>query len=80
VVWGRSLPYGEVTPYGSFAGQIKQMVGMFDTDETDVACAKLERAVESALRAGDAQEVAAHLAMLIGVGREGAAGDRQTLF
>ena len=80
VVWGRSLPYGEVTPYGSFAGQIKQMVGMFDTDETDVACAKLERAVEAALRAGDAQEVAAHLAMLIGVGREGAAGDRQTLF
>ncbi len=81
VVWGRSLPYGEMTPYGSFAGQIKQMVGMFDTDETEVACAKLERAVEAALRAaGDSQEVAAHLAMLIGVGREGTAGDRQTLF
>src|SRR5512133_2515048 len=80
VVWGRSLPYGEMTPYGSFAAQIKQMVGMFDTDETDVACAKLERAVEAALRAGDARDVAAHLAMLIGVGREGTAGDRQTLF
>jgi class 3 adenylate cyclase len=82
VVWGRSLPYGEMTPYGSFAAQIKQLVGMFDTDETEVACAKLERAIEAALRAGegDAKEVAAHLAMLIGVGREGAAGDRQTLF
>jgi class 3 adenylate cyclase len=80
VVWGRSLPYGEMTPYGSFAAQIKQMVGMFDTDETDVACAKLERAVEAALRAGDARDVAAHLAMLIGVGREGTADDRQTLF
>src|SRR5438477_6638476 len=56
------------------------MVGMFDTDETDVAWAKLERAVEAALRAGDARDVAAHLAMLIGVGREGAADDRQTLF
>jgi class 3 adenylate cyclase len=81
VVWGRSLPYGEMTPYGSFAAQIKQLVGMFDTDETEVACAKLERAVEVALRlGGDAREVAAHLAMLIGVGREGTAGDRQTLF
>jgi len=80
VVWGRSLPYGEMTPYGSFAGQIKQMVGMFDTDETEAACAKLERAVEAALRAGDAREVAAHLAMLIGVGREGTVEDRQTLF
>jgi class 3 adenylate cyclase len=81
VVWGRSLAYGEMTPYGSFAGQIKQMVGMFDTDETEAACAKLERAVEAALRAGDdAREVAAHLAMLIGVGREGTASDRQTLF
>src|SRR5262245_13260120 len=80
VVWGRSLPYGEMTPYGSFAAQIKQLVGMFDTDETEVACAKLERAIEAALRAGDAKDVAAHLAMLIGVGREGTAGDRQTLF
>jgi class 3 adenylate cyclase len=80
VIRGRSLPYGEMTPYGSFAAQVKQLVGMFDTDATDVACAKLERAVEAALRAGDARDVAAHLAMLIGVGREGAAGDRQTLF
>ncbi len=80
VIRGRSLPYGEMTPYGSFAAQVKQLVGMFDTDATEVACAKLERAVEAALRAGDARDVAAHLAMLIGVGREGAASDRQTLF
>ena len=80
VIRGRSLPYGEMTPYGSFAAQVKQLVGMFDTDATDVACAKLERAVTAALRAGDAHDVAAHLAMLIGVGREGDASDRQTLF
>src|SRR5204863_4056879 len=29
---------------------------------------------------GDAAEVAAHIGMLIGLGREGAVGDRQTLF
>ena len=79
VVWGRSLPYGEVTPYGSFAAQVKQIAGMFDTDPVDEAAAKLERATRDLL-AGDAAEVASHIGMLIGVGQEGGAGDRQTLF
>jgi class 3 adenylate cyclase len=79
VVRGRSLPYGEMTPYGSFAAQVKQLVGMFDTDSTDVACAKLERAVR-AVAGDDAADLASHLAMLIGVGREGEVSDRQTLF
>jgi class 3 adenylate cyclase len=79
VVRGRSLPYGEVTPYASFAAQVKQIAGMFDTDASDVASAKLERAMR-ALVDGESEEVAAHLGMLIGVGHEGAVGDRQTLF
>jgi class 3 adenylate cyclase len=79
VVKGRSLPYGEVTPYGSFAAQVKQIAGMFDTDPVDVACRKLDRAV-SALLDGAADDVSTHLAMLIGVGREGGVSDRQTLF
>jgi class 3 adenylate cyclase len=79
VVRGRSLPYGEVTPYGSFAAQVKQIAGMFDTDSSEVASAKLERALQ-ALVGGESGEIAAHLGMLIGVGHEGAVGDRQTLF
>ncbi|HWJ43892.1 MAG TPA: AAA family ATPase [Gaiellaceae bacterium] len=79
VVRGRSLPYGEMTPYGSFAAQVKQLVGMFDTDSTEVACAKLERALR-AVAGSDAADMASHLAMLIGVGREGEVSDRQTLF
>ena len=79
VIRGRSLPYGEMTPYGSFAAQVKQVAGMFDTDPADEAAAKLERAMRELLD-GDAAEVASHIAMLIGVGREGAVGDRQTLF
>jgi predicted ATPase len=79
VIRGRSLPYGEVIPYGAFAAQVKQVAGMFDTDPVEVACEKLERAV-AALLDGEAGEVASHLAMLIGVGREGGVGDRQTLF
>jgi class 3 adenylate cyclase len=79
VIRGRSLPYGGVTPYGSFAAQVKQVAGMFDTDPVDEAAAKLERATR-ALLDGDAGEVASHMAMLIGLGQEGAVGDRQTLF
>jgi len=79
VIRGRSLPYGEVIPYGAFAAQVKQIAGMFDTDSIEVACEKLERAV-AALLDGAAGEIASHLAMLIGVGREGGVDDRQTLF
>jgi len=79
VVRGRSLPYGEVTPYGSFAAQVKQIAGMFDTDSVEVANAKLARTTERLLD-GDAEDVASHIGMLIGVGREGDVGDRGTLF
>jgi class 3 adenylate cyclase len=79
VIKGRSLPYGEVTPYGAFAAQMKQVAGMFDTDAPAAASAKLDAAVAGLLD-GDAAEVAAHIAMLIGVGTEGGVGDRQTLF
>jgi class 3 adenylate cyclase len=78
VIRGRSLPYGEVIPYGAFVTQVKQIARIFDTDEAEVACAKLNDAVSELLGA-DAGETSAHVAMLIGVG-EGSAGDRQSLF
>ena len=79
VVRGRSLPYGEMTPYGSFAAQVKQVARMFDTDPIDVAAGKLQQAV-AALLNGDGADVATHIGMLIGLGHEGEVGDRQTLF
>lgn len=79
VIRGRSLPYGGVTPYGSFAAQVKQVAGMFDTDPSDVATTKLREATRK-LVDGDADEVAAHIAMLIGVGHDQEVGDRQALF
>jgi class 3 adenylate cyclase len=78
VIRGRSLPYGEVTPYGSFAAQVKQVAGIFDTDPTEIACAKLKRATEALLDGHD--DVAAHVAILIGIGEAGGVSDRQTLF
>jgi len=78
VLTGRSLPYGEVIPYGAFVGHVKQIAGIFDSDEAAVASKKLEIAV-SELLGPEAGEDASHIAMLIGIG-EGAAGDRQALF
>ncbi|MDQ2968664.1 MAG: AAA family ATPase [Actinomycetota bacterium] len=79
VIKGRSLPYGEVLPYGAFATQVKQVARIFDTDEAEVACRKLDQAVAELLD-GEASDASSHIAMLIGVGREGGVGDRQTLF
>ncbi len=78
VVRGRSLPYGEVIPYGAFVTQVKQIARIFDTDEAETASTKLHEAVSDLLGA-DAGETASHVAMLIGVG-EGSSGDRQSLF
>jgi class 3 adenylate cyclase len=79
VIRGRSLPYGEVAPYGAFAAQLQQLAGMYDTDTPDAATEKLERAV-SGLLDGEASEVASHLALMIGAGTGGEVADRNTLF
>src|SRR6266851_4413276 len=79
VIKGRSLPYGEVLPYGAFAAQVKQVARIFDTDEAGAACKKLDRAVAELLD-DEAQETSAHIAMLIGIGRGGDVANRQTLF
>jgi class 3 adenylate cyclase len=79
VIKGRSLPYGEVIPYGAFAAQVKQVARIFDTDGVEAACGKLDRAV-SELLDGEANDASSHIAMLIGLGREDAVGDRATLF
>jgi class 3 adenylate cyclase len=79
VIRGRSLAYGEVTPYGAFGAQLKQFAGVFDSDAPEAAAEKLERAVGPLLD-GDAAEVAGHLALLIGIVRSGEVGDRQILF
>jgi predicted ATPase len=79
VVVGRSLPYGEVLPYGAFATQVKQVARIFDTDEAGAACEKLDYAIAELLD-GEAKEVSSHIALLIGLGRDGGVGERQTLF
>ena len=78
-VRGRSLPYRDSSAYGAFATQLKQLCGVFESDSLDVAIEKVRETVDALLGA-DAQVVAAHLAILLGLDAEGSVADRETLF
>jgi len=76
---GRCRPYGETTGYGAFGQQVWQLAGIFETDSTTVARAKLRERIASLLPESEAEEVGAHLAILLGLSNEGAP-DKQLLF
>src|SRR5207248_3415544 len=84
VVIGRSLPYGESGAYGAFAQQVKQVAGIFDDDPPDAAAAKLRAAVADLIGDDGADEVAAHLSLMLGVEStvvaDAAVIDRHVLF
>jgi class 3 adenylate cyclase len=79
-VRGRTLPYRESSAYGAFASQLKQLCGIFENDSSDMALAKLRDKVGTMLDPSAADEVAGHLAILIGLSREASVADRETLF
>ena len=77
---GRSTPYGASTPYAAFAGHVKQVAGIFDTDPEEAATRKLHAAVEALVGPEDAPQIASHLASLIALRTGTQAPDRATLF
>jgi class 3 adenylate cyclase len=79
-VRGRTLPYRESSAYGAFASQLKQLCGIFESDSPDAALAKLREKVGTMLDPGAADEVAGHLAILIGLAPQTSVADRETLF
>ena len=79
-VRGRSLPYRDSSAYGSFAAQVKQFCGIFESDSIEVGVQKLGDAVTELLGTSESKEVAGHLAILLGLDREASVADRETLF
>lgn len=78
---GRSLPYRESGAYGGFASQVKQLVGIFDNDPSDLALSKLRSAVEDIVGPAQAETVTQHLGVLIGYDTGVAeVADRESLF
>jgi class 3 adenylate cyclase len=79
-VRGRSLPYRDSSAYGAFAAQVKQFCGIFESDPIEVGLQKLGDAVTQLLGTPESEEVAGHLAILLGLDREASVADRETLF
>ena len=79
-VRGRSLPYRDSSAYGAFAAQVKQFCGIFESDPIEVGLQKLRDAVTQLLGTPESEEVAGHLAILLGLDREASVADRETLF
>ncbi len=80
IVRGRSLPYGAAAGYGAFAQQIKQTAGIFETDDAQAAAAKLSQIVEALLPKAEAEDVASHLSLLLGIGGEASPGKDAIFF
>ena len=80
VVRGRSTPYGASSPYSAFAQHVKQIATVFDSDDLPQATEKLRSAVADLVGPAEAEEHARHLSMLVGLGANGDAPDRETLF
>jgi class 3 adenylate cyclase len=80
VVRGRCLPYRERSAYGAFGMQVKELAGIYDSDDVAVATGKLRRLVERLVGAEEAEAVAGHIAILLGYETKATAPDRDSLF
>ena len=80
VVRGRCLPYRERSAYGAFAMQVKELAGIFDSDDVEVATGKLRTLVERLVGKEEAAAVAGHLAILLGFETKATVPDRESLF
>jgi class 3 adenylate cyclase len=79
VLRGRSLPYGAVTVYGTFAQHIKQFAEIFANDDSAVGREKLRVAIDG-FAGDDGDELASDIALLIGLDVKREVANRQTLF
>jgi predicted ATPase len=66
-VRGRCLPYGQ-TGYRAFAEQVRQVTGIFESDPSSEATAKLEARVRVLLGSDEAAEMTRLLGTMIGLG------------
>jgi class 3 adenylate cyclase len=80
VLRGRSVPYGDSSPYSAFGQQLKQIAGIFDSDDPADARQKLVAALAELAGPAAAEEHAPHLFEFLGFDTNGQAPDRETLF
>ena len=76
IAWlqGRSLPYGEETPFWALAEILKTHAGILRTDGPEEAERKLRAALPAALAAEESGWVESHLRALVGLAQEAPSG------
>jgi class 3 adenylate cyclase len=79
LIKGRCLPYGETTGYDAFSQQVEQAAGILDSDPVPLARMKLNGLVRQVVPEEDAEQVAEHLQIVLGLSTKGAP-DKQLLF
>jgi class 3 adenylate cyclase/energy-coupling factor transporter ATP-binding protein EcfA2 len=82
VIRGRSLPYRESGTYGALATQVMQLCGGFESDSADVIDERLRARTAVVLADSDAQAdvIAGHLGVIVGIDAGSGAADRDVLF
>jgi class 3 adenylate cyclase len=80
VVRGRCLPYRERSAYGAFSTQVKELAGIFDSDDVAVATEKLRTLIERLVGPEEAEAVAGNIAILLGYETTATTPDRDSLF
>ena len=68
VLWGRSLPYAEQTPYRAISEIVARAAGIFEDDPPSEARSKLAGLVASLSFDGEASATTRHLSLLMGLG------------
>lgn len=79
LIKGRCLPYGETTGYDAFSQQVEQAAGILDSDPVPLARMKLNGLVRQVVPEEDAEQVAGHLQIVLGLSTKGTP-DKQLLF
>jgi len=77
---GRCLPYAERVGYEAFSGAVHAATGTLESDPPEVRLAKLEDTVTRVMPAGEAEETASHIALVLGLTSEAEAPRPKVLF
>jgi class 3 adenylate cyclase/tetratricopeptide (TPR) repeat protein len=68
ILWGRSLPYEEHTPYRAFGQILRRAAGIYENDGVEVARQKLGTLVGSLFPESEAADATRYLSLMLGLG------------
>ena len=79
VLWGRSLPYDEQTPYHAAGQMVRHAAGIFENDPPAEARTKLTTLIDMLLDPDEAPDIARYLSLMLGLGVDNPASHGQHL-